>query len=480
MPECNTVDRRTFLGMAAAGVLTSAMARGADKSGEKPLNLVFVFGDQWRAQATGYMGDPNVKTPRIDALAQESVNCVNTVSGCPVCSPYRGTLMTGQYPLTHGVFMNDVYLRPQVKSFAEALNGAGYHTGYIGKWHIDGQGRSSYIPPERRQGFQFWKVLECTHNYNKSKYYGDKPEAKMWEGYDAFAQTDAAVDYIEARSQEAEPFALFLSWGPPHNPYQTAPEKYNAMYDPQTLELRPNVPPEMEEGARRDLAGYYAHCTALDDALGRLLDALEVHGVAENTLVVFTSDHGDMLGSHGEQRKQRPYEESIRVPLLLRSSRLFGNGGRKLAYPVESPDLMPSILGLLGAEAPAAVEGRDLSAYWRGEAQAPEDSALLACYQPFGEWKRSNGGKEYRGIRTERYTYVRDLEGPWLLYDNEEDPYQLKNLVNDPPHAELQAMLESALDAKLDAVDDDFERGPVYLARWGYEVDETGTVPYKP
>ncbi len=131
----------------------------------KQPNIVFVFGDQWRAQATGYAGDPNVETPNLDALTGESVNFVNALAGCPVCSPYRASLLTGQFPLTHGVFVNDVCLSEESVSLADVYSAAGYDTAYIGKWHIDGHGRSSYIPPERRQGFDYWKVLECTHNY---------------------------------------------------------------------------------------------------------------------------------------------------------------------------------------------------------------------------------------------------------------------------------------------------------------------------
>ncbi|MHC4388057.1 MAG: sulfatase-like hydrolase/transferase, partial [Planctomycetota bacterium] len=125
-------------------------------------NVVFLLADQWRAQATGYSGDPNAVTPALDALAKESVNLTNAVSGCPVCCPYRASLMTGQYPLTHGVIMNDVQLGSRAVSMAEVYKSAGYDTAYIGKWHLDGRGRSSFIPKDRRQGFEYWKVMECT------------------------------------------------------------------------------------------------------------------------------------------------------------------------------------------------------------------------------------------------------------------------------------------------------------------------------
>ncbi len=163
---------------------------------------------------------------------------------------YRGSLITGQYPLTHGVFLNDVCLGNKAVSIAQTLTQAGYQTAYIGKWHLDGHGRSSYIPRERRQGFDYWKVLECTHDYNNSPYFGDENVKRKWDGYDAIAQTRDATGYIK-RHAAGGPFALFVSWGPPHNPYETAPPQYKRMYDPGKLTLRPNVPKAAETGAAR-------------------------------------------------------------------------------------------------------------------------------------------------------------------------------------------------------------------------------------
>ncbi len=186
---------------------------------ERRPNVIFVFGDQWRAQATGYAGDPNVRTPVLDRLAEESVNFTQAVAGFPVCCPYRASLVTGQHALTHGVILNDLPLRQQGPSIADCFRRAGYDTAWIGKWHLEGHGRSAFIPREHRQGFEFWRALECTHSYNESLYYGDTPERLMWEGYDAHAQTREAIRYIEGRGA-GRPFLLCLSWGPPHSPYR--------------------------------------------------------------------------------------------------------------------------------------------------------------------------------------------------------------------------------------------------------------------
>jgi arylsulfatase A-like enzyme len=477
-----------------------------------PPNVVFVFGDQWRAQATGYAGNPTVQTPNLDRLARKSVNFTHAVAGCPVCSPYRASLLTGQYPLTHGVFVNDVYLAPRASnapSIAQAFATHGYDTAYIGKWHVDGHGRSNYIPPERRQGFDYWKVLECTHNYNQSAYYaGDSDEKLYWEGYDAIAQTRDAQRYVREHNGD-RPFLLMLSWGPPHAPYRTAPEEYVALYDPADIVLRPNLPADdvaraREEQARRlaqraetdpqlkealarrpqttieeDLAGYYAHCTALDDCVGDLLTTIQECGIEQDTIFCFTSDHGDMLGSHGRFKKQQPWEESIRVPFLLRYPSLLGTEGREVDMPIDAPDIMPTLLGLCGLDIPGTVEGLDYSGYLQGGDDPSDGAALLMCPQPFGQWSvPGHGGTEYRGLRTQRYTYTRTLQGPWLLYDNQEDPYQLENLVDKPEYTELVGELDAWLQRRLDAMGDEFLPGLEYIRRWGYPVDESGTVPY--
>jgi arylsulfatase A-like enzyme len=466
--------RTSLVFLLTFGCLAS-MTRAAESA--KP-NILIVVADQWRAQAFGYAGDPNAKTPNFDALAKSSVNFTQAVSSIPVCSPMRATLMTGQYGLTHGVFLNDVPLNSNSITLAKTLKQAGYDTGMIGKWHIDGHGRSNYIPPERRQGFDYWKVLECTHAYNNSAYYADGPEKLKWEGYDAIAQTDDAIQYLKARKPESKPFALVLAWGPPHDPYLTAPEKYKAMFDPAKLQLRPNVPKNIEEQVRKNAAGYYAHCAALDDCMGRLRETLSATKLAENTIVIFTADHGDLLGSHGAYHKQQPFEESVRVPLLVHWPAALGNTNKKLEAPIATPDLMPTILGLAGVQIPKTVQGLDFSAHIRGGADPSDGAAMILCPAPFGQWNRLLGGREYRGVRTSRYTYVRDLKGPWLLFDNQQDPYQEKNLVGTPEAAKVQAELDAQLQKKLKAAGDEFLPSTEYIAKWAYKVDAKGTVPY--
>jgi len=455
--------------------LTSFSAQAVAE--QKP-NVIYLLADQWRGSALGYAGDPNVKTPFLDGLAAESINFTNAVSVSPVCTPYRAALMTGRYPTTTGMFMNDLYLPDDELCMAELFRDEGYATGYIGKWHLDGHGRDTYIPVERRQGFDFWRAAECDHTYDKSHYYaGTSDEKLQWEGYDTFAQTDEAERFIRGRSDADEPFLLMVAYGTPHFPHDTAPEKYKALYSRDTIELAPNVSEEQEKRARRELVGYYGHCTALDESVGRLLKTLDETGLADNTILVFTSDHGEMMGSQGVRpsRKQQPWDESIRVPFLLRYPEKYGRKGKVIQAPINTPDILPTLLSMSGLRIPETVEGASMETFISGKRVGPDRAALVMSVYPFAG---SFGSKEFRGIRTSRYTYVRDADAPWLLYDNKTDPYQMTNLIDLPAHAALQTSLEEKLQGRLRAIGDDFKPGTEYLAKWDYHVNERGTIPY--
>ena len=438
-------------------------------------NIVFVLADQWRAQATGYAGNPDVQTPHLDSLASESVVFNTAVAVLPVCSPFRASLLTGQYPTTHGLFYNDKPLPNEALTMAEIYKEAGYQTGYIGKWHLNGHAvgedpfsaRDQPIPEDRRQGFDYWKVREVTHDYNNSFYFDENNERHTWPGYDAFSQTDSAISYIHRKKDK--PFLLVMSWGSPHAPYHTAPQQYRQMYDPAVMQVNPNVPEELQDSARQMLAGYYAHCTALDDAMGKLLDAIKQEGIADNTIIVFTSDHGDMLLSRGMMKKQRPWDESLRVPMLLRYPAQVSP--QQINNPINTPDILPTLLGLSHIAMPASVEGSDLSEALRGEAAYSKEAALIQGVVPFHQWNFQRGGKEYRAIRTKRYTYARDLQHPWLLYDDQQDPYQMDNLVGQEAYAALQNELDALLQQKLDAVGDEFLPADAYMKKWGYRYD---------
>ncbi len=375
---------------------------------EKRPNIIYILADQWRASATGYAGDPNVRTPNLDLLAKESFNFRNAVSVIPVCTPYRASLMTGRYPTSTGMFLNDLHLPPTELCIGDALVSGGYQTAYIGKWHLDGHGRHSFIPTERRRGFQYWKVAECDHNYNHSHYYsGESDEKLYWEGYDVFAQTKDAQQYIRDHADTDKPFALFLSYGTPHFPHLTAPEGYKEKYPIDEIILPENVPDSMKtEALLLEAQGYYAHCEALDKSVGDLLATLDEMGLAENTLLVFTSDHGEMLGSHGvrAKAKQVPLSESANVPFLLRYPAIHGENGMDINMPINTPDIFPTLFGLVGLPIPGTIEGEDLSSVIKDGVEKENRSVL---YMQPAPWIKGEYGREYRAIKTPKYTYYK-------------------------------------------------------------------------
>jgi len=462
-----------------SGMGAYALANGAATAQGRP-NVVYLLADQWRARATGFEGDPNVRTPNLDRLAQQAVRFRNAVSVCPVCTPYRAALMTGRWPTSTGMFLNDAYLPERELCMAEIFQAAGYATAYIGKWHLDGHGRGAYVAPQRRQGWQYWKGAECDHNYNRSHYYtADSSEKRFWEGYDAAAQTKDAQDWLRGHARGGQPFVLMVSYGVPHFPHATAPQEYKDLYPPEKLQLPPNVPEDMQEKARHEAQGYYAHCTALDACVGRLLATLAETGLEENTILVFTSDHGEMLGSHGcrPTMKQVPWDESARVPFLLRWPAALGRQGRVVQTPLTTPDILATLLGLAGVPVPKSVEGQDLSGLVRGGPEPADRAALYMNVAPFAGGEYS---LPYRAIRTCQYTYVRGLAGPWLLYDDQKDPFQMDNLADKPECAALVNELDGRLQAELKRAGDDFRPPRQYIEAWGYDVQDGRSVPYTP
>jgi arylsulfatase A-like enzyme len=289
----------------------------------------------------------------------------------------------------------------------------------------------------------------------------------VWDGYDAFAQSRAAVEYLAERRRTGEPFLLMLSWGPPHFPLDTAPDPYRARYAGRTLALRDNVPADCRERAQEELRGYYAHIAALDDALKIVLDGLRDLGLADDTIVVFTSDHGDMRQSQGLETKLFPWDESIRVPFLLRHPGLPHAAGTRVPVLIDAPDIMPTLLRLCDLPVPGSVEGRDWSAEMTGRRPVdPDSDALLGVAAETTEL-RFNGMHAWRGLRTLRYTYVRNTEGPWLLYDNDADPYQKRNRIGDPEHRTLVEKLDRRLSDRLTERGDEFLSSAATLTRAG-------------
>lgn len=411
-----------------------------NKPAAKP-NILWVFGDQHRAQATGIGGDPNVHTPNIDRLAAEGVVFPNAVSGCPLCSPYRGALLTGRYP--HNSVPGHEYPLPDgMPTIAQPFNDAGYHTAYFGKWHIDGykeaNGRAAFhhVPANRRGGFKQWLGYDNNNSQWDCHVHGhdDKQnEIQRYRlpGFETDVLTDLTCEYFQARQQDDQPFFAVLSAQPPHDPYQ-APEEWMGRHTPGQLELRENVPniPRITQQARRDLAGYYGMIENLDWNLGRIVQKLHETGQIYNTHILFFSDHGDMHGSHGMFKKTCPYEESVRVPMIIGGlGSRYGHKFGQCDATINHVDIGATSLGLAGIEAPEWIEGSSYAARRLAGATISADEPDSAFIQLVVATKHGNSiDRPWRGVITrDGWKYVCLEHQPWLLFNLNEDPYEQVN-----------------------------------------------------
>jgi arylsulfatase A-like enzyme len=401
---------------------------------------LLVIPDQLRGQALGCAGNPDVKTPHLDALAAGGVRFRNTFANTPVCCPARAILLTGRYPHRNGMVANDLRLKESEVTLAEVLAAAGYRTGFLGKWHLDGGPRlPGFVPPgPRRQGFSFWAANECDHRHFRPVYFRDTESPIVDDRFEPEVWTDLAIEFLKSAGDA--PFFLVVSMGPPHDPY-AAPARFMKMYDPAGLTMRANWVEGVPGAGRKEIAAYYAAVTAVDEQVGRLIKALDETGRAGDTVVVVTSDHGDMLGSHGARLKRKPWEESIQVPGIVRYPDKIP-AARVSDAIVTHVDMTPTLLSLCGLPAPAGTQGADLSELWLGRTDRGPESAFFQIFVPFAG---DGTPHPWRGVRTADALFARTERAPWLLYDLRTDPDERKNLADSPAHAPLLAAMEAKL-----------------------------------
>lgn len=437
-------------------------------------NVIWIFGDQHRGQAVGYAGDPNVSTPNLDRMAAEGIAFTGAVAGCPLCCPFRGSLLTGRYP--HDCVPGHEYrMPPEQRTVAHAFNDAGYDTAYFGKWHVDGfkerDGRAAMhiVPPVRRGGFDVWAGFENNNSQWDSWVHGGEGEdASHYRlpGYETDCLSDMLIDYVRGRGerQESSPFFAVLSVQPPHDPY-VAPEEWMARHTSGDVELRPNVPdvPRVVEQARRELAGYYAQIENLDWNVGRVLAALEEVGLAEDTWIVFFADHGDMHGSHGQFRKTSPWEEAVRIPFVVyRWAARYDMRHGYLSAPVNHVDIAPTSLGLCGIDVPDAMRGTDYSpSIARGrQSEGEPDSAYLQLVVPTGHGDSID--RPWRAVVTrDGWKYACLEHQPWLMFNLNEDPYELVNLAHNTRFGAERRRLHDRLAAWISDTGDEFPLPPL-------------------
>ena len=421
--------------------------------------------DQLRAQALGCMGNRDVQTPHIDRLASQSQVFPNTFANTPVCCPARANILTGKYAHRNGMVANDLRLRESESTLPQILHDAGYRTGFIGKWHLDGGPRlPGFVPPgPRRHGFEFWAANECSHAHFQTQYFRDSPGPIPIRKFEAEAWADLGIEFLRAR--DARPFFLTIQMGPPHDPYQAPPETAR-LYDPARLTMRPNWHAAAGLPGPKEIAQYYGMVTAVDQQIGRLLQTLEELGRAQDTIVLLSSDHGDMLGSQAQRLKRKPWEESIRVPGILRYPRKLRPGRRDHFFT--HVDFAPTLLSLCGLAAAPGMQGVDIL-------RASPDSAF---FQIFGPYRGDGTEDAWRGVRTRRYMYARFEGRPWVLYDLERDPFEQNNLVDSKPLvAEMEKRLASWMERTGDSWKYDWhefveDKGRLYTHGTFYTVQD--------
>ncbi|MHC4993775.1 MAG: sulfatase family protein [Planctomycetota bacterium] len=467
-------------------LLVGFTARATDQP-----NVIVIIADQLRYQSVGYAGDTKAHTPHIDRIAREGVSFKNYVVSTPVCAAFRATYLTGKYASSTGMVVNEMRLNPNQDTFAHVLGAAGYRTDLIGKWHVwaneagkHKEARNAYCPPgPYRMGFDsYWAGYNFNHGNYQAYYFLDSPERIAIDGYGPVHFTDLALQRIERHAKNDEPFVMSLSYSTPHDPWipeNVAPEWYERFKDVE-FELPPTWKDYPDQRMDRNtdpdrwlkrwkpnlpdyMRVYYAMTASMDEQIGRILKALDDHGLADDTILVFTSDHGEMFGANGRVFKMTFYEESARVPMLIRWPGKIPAGTVSDAN-MASPDLMPTLLGLAGQAIPPQVEGADLSKIARGQGGAGPEFAFL---QGMGHTFLWIDDVEWRAVRDKQYTYaVYRSDGKELLFNNTIDPTQARDLVDDPEHAGVLALMRQRLENKLAELNDTFEKCSWYRDHW--------------
>lgn len=479
------------------GLLLAGSAASAGPAARP--NLVYVFADQLRADVLGCYGDVKAITPHIDGFARQAVNFTNAVSVTPVSAPYRSCLFTGKYTSSTGMVINEINMNPNHRTLAHVLKDAGYDLGYIGKMHLNDQHRRSYKKGPERMGFDgYWAAYSFHHESYTAYYYtdganGEEEKVDLRGQYGPEVFTGLALDYMKKAAAGEKPFALFLSWNPPHDPWRKEnvpaecyekfkdtsfflPENFKSMPDP----YMDRYPQEFFKGdsAWRDsfirgggfqetMRCYYAMVHSIDTQFGRVLAQLDSLGLADNTIVVFTSDHGEMFASQGRMYKLTFYDEAARIPFLVRYPPLQTKGRSEAC--LNTPDIAPTLLGLMGLhrDIPEEMEGADLSFILRQEEGTEPPFAFLQGMGHTYQWK---DGYEWRAVRTGRYTYARYLrDGSELLFDREKDPHMKRNLIDEKEYRPVLSTLRTQMKEKMAELKDEFKPCTWYRDHWMYK-----------
>jgi arylsulfatase A-like enzyme len=469
--------RRLVLGLAAALLCTCSSAPPPAEAPGAPPNIVYIQSDTHRWGAMSFTLTPQAVTPNMEALAGQGVALDRYYVNLPICTPYRAIMMSGRWPYESGLMGNHMSLGERVDlpegertrgTIAWAFRDAGYATGHFGKWHLGGNDARPF-------GFDRSVIFNNTNNHRRNPVIVDGGEPEIWEGEsNATATTERALDWISEVAPQGKPFFAVISLNPPHGPFHDAPEAKKALY-PSEKELPYHPFDQLREwDHHRD---YHALISGIDDDLGEVMRKLDALGIAKNTILVYTSDHGAMTGIDGVEygQKRHPNDESSRVPFLVRWPGRVPAGVR-LETLSSTIDVFPTMLGLAGvgpalagtrsAEYVATLPGRDLSPFLLGRADGVPEPEEVFLSHPTN--MNNNGSRHeivWRAIVTREYTYAVTTEGEHRLWRNGPG-YQEPNFVDDPAYLETRRELWARLDRLMDKAERPF------YDRWFANISE--------
>lgn len=429
---------------------SGSQVNSLDSSTGRP-NILLVLTDQQRWDTVGAYGSPMNLTPNLDLIAENGVQFEYGISAQPVCTPSRACIQTGQYATTHGAWRNGIQLEPQENLVAQELHQSGYETAYAGMWDL-ANSEPNPVPEELRGGYEdYWRVADSmgnTHPY-EGVLFDEDGEPVPYDGYRVDAVTDMAIEYL--RRDHDGPFLLCTSYFEPHHQDDCerfiAPEGYAHRYE------NPWVPPDLSEQPDGDwfqeLPDYYGMCRRIDECFGRLLDALREQGIFDETIIVFTSDHGCHFRTRNWEYKRSCHDASVRVPWVLGGADIERS---HITEPVSHVDLAPTLLDVAGVDIPDEMQGSSTLPLITGETADWKDEAFIQI----------SASEIGRALRTERWTYsvAANVEHPRqqpeadtyterYLYDNYADPGQQNNLIGKPQYQSIAEELRGRLEERM-------------------------------
>ena len=446
-------------------ILFTLLLVASAQAAQKKWNVVTVVTDDQSQWSVGCYGQSDIQTPHMDSLAKDGAIFTKAFVNTPVCSPSRATFLTGRHSTELGV--TDWLTHPQARkhgiskeftSWPEILRQNGYTTGLIGKWHLGSSEKSS----PKNNGFDYFKGnLAGGWQPKKTVFIDTQGKTEPITGDSVNICTDLAVDFI--KENKSKPFSLLVHYREPHAPYGPMPDVDEA----KTKDLKPAIPgyPNLRGNTTKLMRNYLTAVTAVDRNLGRILDTLKEQGLDQNTIVIFTSDHGYNVGSHGLRGKGnghwitkdkngcRPnmYETSITVPLMIRWPGVVAPG-TKVDAMTANIDMLPSITGMLNIASDTPHHGYDFTPLLKGEKPKKWRTEV------FGQYQMINNAKDsMRMIRTKDWKLIRHykVENKDELYDLKNDPGEKTNLINEKKHAEIIRELQTRMDDRMKELKDD-------------------------